>query len=343
MSPPAARNRAIPCLFVRKHWLLIVQIALSGFLLWRIFGHPTLRAEAVRVLDAADPLWLCGGLLTALLTEFLCAIRWWLMLRLFGVPLGFGRTCAFSGAGLFFSLGLPGSGGGDAFRILYVMRVHPTRKLRAALSVVADRLTGLFALLVTLTFPLLRRADFARDPQSLAILGAAGTVLLVASLLVVVWWMTTWPSLHQKWIHLAPARIRPQAVRLGHIFAWMGRSPRPVLAATAISLAALFSHFTTYWFSARAFGLSLLPGDIFAIMPIVDTLTMLPVTLFGIGLRETLFEHLLGGLFGIAPAAATLASLGGFSLQAAVALLGGLLIPFTSPAATSRSPSSARP
>ena len=34
---------------------------------------------------------------------------------------------------------------------------------------------------------------------------------------------------------------------------------------------------------------------------------------------------------------------GGFSLQAAVALLGGLLIPFTSPAATSRSPSSARP
>ena len=320
-----------PDLRMRKHWLLILQVSLSVLLLWRIFGHPALRSEAVRVLGEADPVWLLGGLFTALLTEFLCAIRWWLMLRIFGVPIGFGRTCAFAGAGLFFSLGLPGSGGGDAFRILYVMRLHPARKLRAALSVLADRLCGLFALLLTVVFPVLRHAQFAAHPESHAILVAAGTVLAVASLLVLLWWMTTWPSLHQKWIHLAPAKIRPQAVRLGHIFAWMGRHPRPVLAALALSCAALLTHFTTYWFSVRAFGLPLSLGDLFAIMPLVDTLTMLPVTLYGIGLRETLFEYLLGGLFGIAPGAATLASLGGFALQATVALLGGMLIPFTAP------------
>ena len=320
-----------PDLRMRKHWLLILQVSLSVLLLWRIFGHPALRSEAVRVLGEADPVWLLGGLFTALLTEFLCAIRWWIMLRIFGVPIGFGRTCAFAGAGLFFSLGLPGSGGGDALRILYVMRLHPARKLRAALSVLADRLCGLFALLLTVVFPVLRHAQFAAHPESHAILVAAGTVLAVASLLVLLWWMTTWPSLHQKWIHLAPAKIRPQAVRLGHIFAWMGRHPRPVLAALALSCAALLTHFTTYWFSVRAFGLPLSLGDLFAIMPLVDTLTMLPVTLYGIGLRETLFEYLLGGLFGIAPGAATLASLGGFALQATVALLGGMLIPFTAP------------
>lgn len=331
-----------PALRMRKHWLLVVQITLSAFLLWRIFGHPALRTEAARLLGEADPRWLAAGLLTALLTEFFCAVRWWLMLRLFGVPVGFGRTCAFAGAGLFFSLGLPGSGGGDAFRILYVMRVHPTRKLRAALSVVADRLTGLFALLLTLGLPLARRTEFAAHPETLAILGAAGTVLLAGSALVFVWWMTTWPGLHEKWIHLAPPRIRPQAVRFGHIFAWMGRRPRPVAAAVALSLASLVTHFTTYWCSARAFALPLTPADFFTIMPLVDTLTMLPVTLYGIGLRETLFEYLLGGLFGVAPGAATMASLGGFALQAAVALLGGMLIPFTSPAAISRSPSSAK-
>ena len=323
-----------PALRMRKHWLLILQVALSFFLLWRIFGHPTLRQEAARLLGEADLVWLLGGLFTALLTEFLCAVRWWLMLRIFGVPVGFGRTCAFAGAGLFFSLGLPGSGGGDAFRILYVMRLHPTRKLRAALSVLADRLSGLFALLLTVVFPVLRHAQFAAHPESYAILAAAGTVLVIAALLVLLWWMTTWPSLHQKWIHLAPAKIRPQAVRLGHIFAGMGNHPRPVFTAIALSYAALLAHFTTYWFSVRAFGLPLSPGDIFAIMPLVDSLTILPVTLYGIGLRETLFEYLLGGLFGVAPGAATLASLGGFSLQAAVALLGGLLIPFTAPRKT---------
>jgi len=332
-----------PALRMRKHWLLALQLALSVFLLWRIFGHSELRAEAARLLTEADAWWLAGGLLTALLTELLCAVRWWFMLRLFGVPVGFGRTCAFSGAGLFFSLGLPGSGGGDAFRILYVMRVHPTRKLRAALSVVADRLTGLFALLLTLGFPLARRSEFAAHPETLAIFGAAGAVLAVGFLLVLVWWMTTWPGLHERWIHLAPQRIRPQAVRFGHIFAWMGRRPRPVLAALALSVAALLTHFSTYWFSAQAFRLPLSLADMFTIMPLVDTLTMLPVTLYGIGLRETLFEYLLGGLFSVAPGAATLTSLGGFALQATVALLGGLLIPFTSPAATSHSPSVAAP
>ena len=154
-----------PDLRMRKHWLLILQVSLSVLLLWRIFGHPALRSEAVRVLGEADPVWLLGGLFTALLTEFLCAIRWWLMLRIFGVPIGFGRTCAFAGAGLFFSLGLPGSGGGDAFRILYVMRLHPARKLRAAISVLADRLCGLFALLLTVVFPVLRHAQFAAHPN----------------------------------------------------------------------------------------------------------------------------------------------------------------------------------
>ena len=111
----------------------------------------------------------------------------------------------------------------------------------------------------------------------------------------------------------------------------MKRHPRAVLLAVALSIVALLAHFSTYWLSSRAFGLPLSPEDILIIMPLVDTLTMLPVTLYGIGLRETLFESLLGGIYGIAPGAATLASLGGFSLQALVALSGGLLIPFTTP------------
>jgi uncharacterized protein (TIRG00374 family) len=316
---------------MRKHWLPALQILLSAFLLWRIFGDAQMRSEASRVLADADPFWLAGGLATAVLSELFCAVRWWLMLRLFGVPVGFGRTCVFSGAGLFFSLGLPGSGGGDAFRMIYVMRLHPGRKLRAALSVLADRLCGFAGLLLLGIFPLVRHAEFAADTRALAVLGAAAGVLVVATVLVVLWWMTTWPSLHRRWIHLAPSRIRPQAVRLGHIFAHIGKNPRPVLLAVALSVAALCAHFSTYWFSARSFGLGLTVADMFTVMPLVDTLTMLPVTLFGIGLRETLFEMLLGGLFGIPAGAATLASLGGFALQAAVALAGGLLVPLTTP------------
>ncbi|MBJ7390631.1 MAG: flippase-like domain-containing protein, partial [Chthoniobacterales bacterium] len=197
---------------MRKNLLLIVQVVLSGLLLSRLFGNAELRNEATLVLEKAETAWLAAGLATAIITELLCAVRWWFMLRIFGVPVGMKQTLAFSGAGLFFSLGLPGSGGGDAFRILYVMRLYPTRKLRAALSVVADRLCGLFALVLTVVFPLSQAAQFAANPQTLTILAAAGTVLSVAILMVLVWWMTTWPSLHKRWIHLAPKTIRTSSL-----------------------------------------------------------------------------------------------------------------------------------
>jgi hypothetical protein len=91
---------------------------------------------------------------------------------------------------------------------------------------------------------------------------------------------------------------------------------------------ALAAHFLGYYFSSRAFGSSLQIGGIFSIMPIVDTLTMLPVALYGLGLREALFNALLGAFFSTPPAMATLISLGGFGAQAVVALCGFLFLPF---------------
>jgi hypothetical protein len=47
-----------------------------------------------------------------------------------------------------------------------------------------------------------------------------------------------------------------------------------------------------------------------------------------LGLREALFNALLGFFFGTPSATATLISLGGFGAQAVVALCGVLLMPF---------------
>ena len=318
---------------MRKHWLVLVQVAFSAFLLWRIFGDASLRAEASSLLGLAHPFWLASGLLIAFTGEFLCAIRWWIMLRIFGVPVSFARTCAFTASGLFFSLGLPGSGGGDAFRILYVIRIHPNHKLRATLSVIADRLCGLVALALTLIVPLFRLEEFKLDPVAWNIFLISSLLVLGVLALVFLWWLTTVPSLHRRWLPYLPHQLREKAAKMGQIFGGLGKNPRTVSLAILLAIIALAAHFTTYFCSARAFALPLSLADFFAIMPLVDTLTMLPVTLYGLGLRETLFEYLLGGVFHIPAGAATMASLTGFGLQAVVALLGGLCVPFTTPAA----------
>jgi uncharacterized membrane protein YbhN (UPF0104 family) len=316
---------------MRKYWLAILQGILSLALIWHLFSSPALRIEASKVVANAEPHWLALGFLTAIMTESLCAVRWWLILRLFGTPVSLPRVFAFCGAGLFFSLGLPGAAGGDAFRLLYVIRLYPRSKLRASLTVLADRLCGLVVLAVSFALvAVFRHHLFEGDPHALRILKGAALTLGSVVILVSLWALfSTWRPSKKIWQPLEP--MRKMGDRLGLVFPKLASDPKLLGAAIFVSFPSLACHFTTYFCSMRAFNIHLRFSEVFTIMPLVDTMILLPVTLFGIGLRETLFEQLLGGIFCVPMGAATLASLGGFGLQAAVAILGGLLIPYTTP------------
>jgi len=326
---------------MRRYWLAIVQGALSVILLWRIFGDAALRAEASKVFLAADPSWLSGGLVAAFLAELLSAARWWLVLRAFGTPVGFMKVVMFWWAGLFLSLGLPGTGGGDAFRVLYMMRLYPRRKLRASLSILADRLCGLVVLVLAVPLSgILQYRLFASDPSTHLLLKAASCLLGIVLLLLLLWWITTLPGVRMRGKPWMSPSFRKRVDHLGAIFAGLSLHPRLIACAVGIALPAFLFHCLTYWCSARSFGLPLGVGALFTVMPVIDTLITLPITLFGLGWRENLFQHMLGGLYGIAPATAALASLGGFVIQAAVALLGGLLLPFATSGKGRNGPSS---
>ena len=93
---------------MKKFLLPILQAAVTVYILVRIFGDETLRANAARVLAEADWRWIAGAAVAAATSELLCATRWWIVLRAFGLPLSWREAVAFSAIGLFYSLGLPG-------------------------------------------------------------------------------------------------------------------------------------------------------------------------------------------------------------------------------------------
>lgn len=321
---------------MRKYWLAIIQAAFSAFLIWHIFSNPALRGEASKVFSAANPQWLFLGLFFALLNETLAAVRWWLVLRAFGTPVTLGRVFIFCGAGAFFSLGLPGTGGGDAFRILYIIRLYPQKKLRASLTVLADRLCGLVALILALSTSLIVNWRlFEGHPITHKLLTISVSILGSAVILIFLWWLTTLPAIRSLWVPGFLSPLRKRFHHLGHIFTGLSSRPILIFVGIIVSIGATLAHFSTYFFSAKAFAVSLNVMNIFSIMPVVDTLVAIPVTLFGIGLRETLFQELLGTIYSVPGGAAALISLGGFGLQATVSILGGLLVPFTSTASRS--------
>jgi uncharacterized membrane protein YbhN (UPF0104 family) len=313
---------------MKKYLLPILQAAVTIYILARLFGNAELRQHASRTLAAADFSWLVGAACAAALSEILCATRWWVILQAFGLRLRWRDAVAFSAVGLFYSLGLPGSAGGDAVRTLYLMRLFPEKKMASAFSVLADRLCGMVALVLFMAATLAwNQQFFLAGELGRGIVLSAASLLGGAILLLGLWWMTTIPVL-RDFVRRRHPRFSPHLLESGAIFQQMAQRPGAVLTGCALAGVALAAHFLGYFFSAKAFGSSLGVERLFSIMPIVDTLTMLPVALYGLGLREALFNVLLGTFYGTPSATATLISLGGFGAQAVVALLGVFFLPF---------------
>jgi len=317
---------------MRKYWIVLLQTLLSLIVLVKLASDGALRAEVLQVFSTANPSWLLAGFCTALLSEFACAIRWWFLLRALGTPIPFKKVLIFCGAGLFFSLSLPGGAGGDAFRFLYGIQQYPTRKLRVSLTIFGDRLCGLAALFFTFSAIWFHPdRSLEAQPEVQALVLSAQWVLVSTVLLLFMWWLSTLRFSKKLWLPEFMRRLRKKTDQLSRIFTGLALRPKWVLAGVLTSLLSLGAHFCTYFCSARAFEVPIKLHQMLNVMPIVDTFVMLPISFSGLGVREVLFEKLLGGLYGVAPAGAVLTSLGGFVLQALVAGVGGIFIPFTLP------------
>ncbi len=81
-----------------------------------------------------------------LITIFLAAIRWHLILKSLNFEIDFKRVLEIVYIGTFFNNLLIGGYGGDAMRLYYIFKASEEKKLILSLSVFVDRLIGFFGL-----------------------------------------------------------------------------------------------------------------------------------------------------------------------------------------------------
>jgi uncharacterized protein (TIRG00374 family) len=104
------------------------------------------RLEPLIVL-AGKPILLVMLILLAWLTYPICTLRWHLLLKIQAVHPSFIQVLRVLYLSAFLGLVLPGVVGGDAVRIGLGIPLSPKQKTEMALSVLVDRLTGVFGLL----------------------------------------------------------------------------------------------------------------------------------------------------------------------------------------------------
>jgi len=133
--------------FLRHYLGLILRTLVSVLLIaWLIQWVDWSRLWLiVRTMNAG---WLIAALFCSAFALPLVAWRWRMLLSVHGVRLGFWRIFELTMIGQFFSAFMVGTTGGDMVKIFYVARTVPQSKAAVSFTVIVDRFIGLVALLV---------------------------------------------------------------------------------------------------------------------------------------------------------------------------------------------------
>lgn len=314
---------------MKKALLTILQIAVTVGLLWWVFHDPEKRAQMAEALRQAKWGWLWIGVGVFFVCTILATVRWKVLLNVQGIDMGWLRTWQLFMIGMFFNLFMLGSTGGDVVKMFLTMREARNNKAAALLSVFMDRVIGMMALiLISLGFLYFRYHELSDSPTNSALLKTL--LWLLAASVVVTAGMFVGSAF--GWVHYLPqwTPLRGRIVEVSAACHMYAKGWRQTIWAFLVSFPLFAMFFITFYCAARAFTDQLGLVDIFSVLPIVAVITAIPISVSGIGLRESLFVSLLAP-FDVVPAIATLISVTGFLINTVGSLAGGLVFLFYRP------------
>lgn len=297
-------------------WLSALKLAVTGGILALLFVQVDL-VELAQVLRRSLGVWLWLALAANSLLLGISAWRWGRLLKAVGVVRSFASLFRFYAIGFFFSTLLPGTVGGDVVR-WHAASEAPGLRLKVAATILAERITGLLALLA-LCFLLV-----AWDRR----LATLPTVVLIASVAagaaaaIGLGWSAGLARLLDSGARSRAAWLLAPLQRL-HA-ALVDVPPRALVASVGYSLPFYATAGLVFFLVARACGAELDFVEAAAVQILICLLTLIPISLGGLGLTQAGDVYLLG-LLGVDAATALGMSLVRLSLAYAYATLGALL------------------
>ena len=311
---------------MKKTLITLLQVAVTVGLLWWVFHDPDKRAQMGEALQQANWGWLWVGVGVFFGCTILATVRWKILLNVQGINMGWVRTWQLFMIGMFFNLFMLGSTGGDVVKMFLTMREARDNKAAALLSVFMDRVIGMMALIIiSLGFLYFRYDLLSHSPASSALLTTLLWLLAAAVVVIVVMFVGS----ALGWVHYLPkwTPLRGRIVEVSAACHMYAKGWRQTIWAFLVSFPLFAMFFITFYCAARAFTDKLGLVDVFSVLPIVAVITAIPISVSGIGLRESLFVSLLAP-FGVGAAVATLISVTGFLINTVGSLAGGLVFLF---------------
>jgi glycosyltransferase 2 family protein len=314
---------------MKKIVITVIQLVVTVALLVWVYHDPKKLAEMRQALIHARIEWLAAGIVAYVIVELAAAFRWHVLLKVQGINLNFSRLSGLFLIGMFYNQFLPGGTGGDIIKS-YLLLKETDRKAGALLAVVFDRFIGLVALvaitvtLVGMRFDLLSQThETRRYLWILLLLLGISIASLIASFLISGF----------NLFHLLPQKFpgRDKLIEIAAAYHLYARHWVATGVAFCASLVAHLATFTTFLCAAFALRADVLVTNFFAVMPIERTISALPISFAGVGLREKVLQTMLHQVCGVNEGVAVLIGSLSFLIIVLCCLPGGIVYFFYRP------------
>ncbi|MCA9273306.1 MAG: flippase-like domain-containing protein [Phycisphaerales bacterium] len=321
--PPAENVKS------KRSWvkpaLIAVKLLISFGLLYFLISSANINFDELRdTLAKTDPLYVFLAFLTPYLGFYMTSLRWKGLLEVQGAkirqPILF-KSCMVA---VFFNQIMPSTIGGDVIRMYDSWKAGATRAVSIS-TIVVDRVLGLFALAIFAVLGLFFvQGDFSEAQYvPLAVIavamGLGGFIALVFSPFRVM-------------VNLARAIYTKLPGPFGKFFGKVDKAVEPfrgrhgsLIRALVISLLLQLNVVLLHYLLSLAIGIELGFFDYFYVVPVALFVMLIPISINGIGVRESMFVFLLGTM-GVAKADALVLSLLVFAVFLVHGLIGGLVL-----------------
>jgi hypothetical protein len=278
------------------------------------------------VFQTMDLRWFVAGLACFGVVCWFGIYRWQLILRAQGLELRFRRAASIFFIGHFFNAFMLGATGGDIMKAWYAAHETHHKKAEAVATVIVDRIIGLLALftIALIMMTIYWRRTF-EDPKlvwfSIATLGVvAGTVLIT----VLGFWKGFADKLPgaRSWLQRLPKYDLLR--RMVEAYRTYALRPKLIWQTTLLSFSVHFFVILSIVCVGR--GLKIFPAnglvDYFLYLPIINSISAVPITISGFGVREGMYAVMFGEV-GVGQPQAVAMSLFGYLVALFWSIVGG--------------------
>ncbi|MGE3756496.1 MAG: lysylphosphatidylglycerol synthase transmembrane domain-containing protein [Pseudobdellovibrionaceae bacterium] len=240
------------------------------------------------------PVYLPLAILLMFVNAMAMAHRWKILVNAQGLEMKFWDALKLFLVGVFFNFAMPGGVGGDVVKGYYMTRKRPDRKVDAALSVLMDRIMGLYAMILMAAVMMLLDFPKVRETPGLSFLFLMSLGLAVgATVFLLLAFSPQVRGLEKIWRRVQEYKIGRALFKVYISIHVYGKHPQVLLKTILWSWVAQTTAILFFVNVGAAFQMTEIPLiAYFFVCPLGFMITAIPISPAGVGMGQAAFYYL---------------------------------------------------